>query len=177
MAESYGPLWPLCPAQLGDSTGDWMTHWTLESIPWDSFDRSKVDPELVKVVKAASMVEANGADYGTYLCAVFADDPEFQQAAREWSLEEVQHGMALARWAKLADPTFDFDAAFKRFTDGVKIETWRTASIRGSRSGELVARCIVETGTSSYYSAMSDATDEPVLKEVCRHIAADEFRH
>ena len=167
----------MCHARAGDSTGDTMMHWTLESIPWDKFDRSKVDPELVKIVKAASMVEANGADYGSYLCSVFDDDPEFRQAARAWSLEEVQHGMALARWAKLADPSFDFDAAFKRFTDGVKIETWRTASIRGSRSGELVARCIVETGTSSYYSAMMDAADEPVLKEICRHIAADEFRH
>jgi hypothetical protein len=85
--------------------------------------------------------------------------------------------MALARWAALADETFDFDAAFKRFTDGFKIETWRTESLRGSRSGELVSRCIVETGTSSYYSALKDAVDEPVLKEICRNIAADEFRH
>ena len=161
----------------GDCTGNRMTHWTLESIPWDKFDRSKIDPELVKVVKAASLVEANGADYGSYLGSVFSDDPEFQQAAHAWSMEEVQHGRALARWAKLADPSFDFDAAFKRFTDGVKIDTSRTASVRGSRSGELVARCIVETGTSSYYSAMMDAADEPVLKEICRHIAADEFRH
>jgi len=167
----------MCHARAGDSTGDTMMHWTLESIPWDRFDRSKIDPELVKIVKAASLVEANGADYGSYLGSVFSDDPEFQQAARAWSLEEVQHGMALARWATLADPSFDFDGAFKRFTDGVKIETSSTASIRGSRSGELVARCIVETGTSSYYSAMMDAADEPVLKEICRHIAADEFRH
>jgi rubrerythrin len=161
----------------GDSTGDRMTHWTLETIPWETFDPSKVDPELVKIVKAASMVEANGADYGIYLCSVFADDPEFQAAARTWAQEEVRHGMALARWAKLADPSFDFDSAFERFRAGVPIQTWRTDSIRGSRSGELVARCIVETGTSSYYSALMDATDEPVLKEVCRHIAADEFRH
>ena len=50
-------------------------------------------------------------------------------------------------------------------------------SIRGSRVGELLARCIVETGTSSFYSAVEEATAEPVLKEICRHIAADEFRH
>jgi hypothetical protein len=50
-------------------------------------------------------------------------------------------------------PDFDFDAGFKRFTDGFKIATDSKASIRGSRSGELVARCIVETGTSSYYAA------------------------
>jgi hypothetical protein len=154
-----------------------MKHWTLDTIPWDQFDRSRVDPEVIKIVKAASMVEANGADYAKYLCNVFHDDPDFQAAAREWAEEEVQHGMALARWAALADPSFDFDAAFKRFTDGFKIETWHTKSLRGSRSGELVSRCIVETGTSSYYSALKDATDEPVLKEICRNIAADEFRH
>ncbi|HZF32755.1 MAG TPA: ferritin-like domain-containing protein [Candidatus Angelobacter sp.] len=154
-----------------------MKHWTLDDIPWERFDRSRVDPEVVKVVKAAAMVEANGGDYATYLCNVFHDDPEFQQVANEWAMEEVQHGMALARWAKLVDPTFDFDAAFKRFTDGFKIETWRTHSLRGSRSGELVSRCIVETGTSSYYSALKDAVEEPVLKEICRNIAADEFRH
>src|SRR5262249_1485891 len=35
----------------------------------------------------------------------------------------------------------------------------------------------VETGTSSYYSSLGDATDEPVLKAICKRIAADEFRH
>ena len=142
-----------------------MKHWTLDDIPWERFDRSRVDPEVVKIVKAAAMVEANGGDYARYLCNVFHDDPEFQEVANEWAMEEVQHGMALARWAKLADPTFDFEAAFKRFTDGFKIETWRTHSLRGSRSGELVSRCIVETCTSSYYSALKDAVEEPVLKE------------
>jgi hypothetical protein len=36
---------------------------------------------------------------------------------------------------------------------------------------------MVETGTSSYYSAMAEATEEPVLRQVCKLIAADEFRH
>ena len=35
--------------------------------------------------------------------------------------EEVQHGQALANWARLADPDFDFEASFKRFTDGYQI--------------------------------------------------------
>ena len=48
---------------------------------------------------------------------------------------------------------------------------------RGSRAGELIARCMVETGTSSYYTALGEATGEPVLKEICRLIAADELRH
>ena len=49
--------------------------------------------------------------------------------------------------------------------------------MRGSRRAEMVARCVVESGTSSYYSAIRDATDEPVLKEIAGRIAADEYRH
>src|SRR6266702_3458112 len=94
-------------------------HWTLADIPWPQFDAAKVDAETLKIVKAAALVEHNGGDYGTYLCNVFHDDPEF----------------------------------------------------------EVVARCIVETGTSSYYTALGEAVDEPVLKEICRNIAADEHRH
>jgi hypothetical protein len=41
----------------------------------------------------------------------------------------------------------------------------------------MVARCIVEVGTSSYYTALREAAAEPVLREICRHIAADELRH
>src|ERR1700757_3912441 len=118
-------------------------HWTLADIPWQRFDASKVDPEILKVVKAAAMVEHNGRDYADYLCNVFADDPAFQDVARGWAEEEVQHGQVLAEWARLADSSFDFESAFKRFTDGFKIETTAKASIRGSRSAELVARCIV----------------------------------
>ena len=151
--------------------------WTLDDIAWDDFDRSKVDPEIVKLIKAASMVEYNGADYTDYLCNVFADDPDFQDAARKWGREEIQHGQALAAWAEKVDPDFDFDASFKRFVEGFRPDVEATESIRGSRSGELVARCIVETGTSSFYSAIAEATDEPVLQQICRAIAADEFRH
>jgi len=59
-----------------------MKGWTLQDIPWDRFDRSRVDPEILRVVKAAAMVEGNGGDYSTYLCNVFHDDPAFQQIAR-----------------------------------------------------------------------------------------------
>ena len=154
-----------------------MKSWTLADIPWDRFDPAKVDAEMLRLVKAAAMVEFNGGDYAIYLCNVFHDDPEFQSAARDWGVEEVRHGEALARWARLADPSFDFEAGFKRFTDGYKLPLQSTRSVRVSRTGELIARCIVETGTSSYYSALGEATDEPVLRAICSNIAADEFRH
>jgi rubrerythrin len=152
-------------------------HWTLDDIQWDAFDASKADPDIVRIVKAASLVEQNGRDYATYLGNVFHDDPEFKAAAAAWAEEEVQHGQALKRWAQLADPTWDFDAAFKLFTTEFKLPLQATASVRGTRTGELISRCIVETGTSSYYTALAEATTEPVLTQLCRKIAADELRH
>lgn len=154
-----------------------MKHWTIEQVAWDRFDPSKVEPEVIPLVKAAAMVERNGDDYALYLKSVFKDDPDFQHAADNWAVEEVQHGDALGKWASLADPSFDYPAAFARYRDGYKIDVKADASIRGSRTGELIARCMVETGTSSYYTALGEASEEPVLKEICRLIAADEYRH
>ena len=154
-----------------------MARWALDDIPWNEFDRTKLDPEIVRIVKAAALVEYNGAAYAHYLCRVFVDDPEFQASARRWGEEEIQHGRALGRWAELADPDFDFVAAVSRFREGFHIDFDRAQSRRGSPAGEMVARCIVETGTSSYYSALRDATGEPVLRAICNNIAADEVRH
>ena len=154
-----------------------MRGWTLDDIPWHQFDPAQVDPELVRIVKAASLVERNGAAYAGHLCRVFAGDLEFQAAARRWGEEEVQHGAALARWAGLADPDFDFEAAFARFQEGFRVDFDAGHSRRGSRAGEMVARCVVEIGTSSYYTALYEAAAEPVLREICRRIAADEIRH
>jgi rubrerythrin len=154
-----------------------MKHWRIEQVAWDRFDPSRVDPELIPLVKAAAMVERNGDDYALYLKSVFRDDPDFRKAAENWAEEEVQHGEALGKWAALADPGWDFRAAFGRYRESFTIDTKADASIRGSLTGELIARCMVETGTSSYYTALGEGTEEPVLKEICRLIAADEYRH
>ncbi len=154
-----------------------MKHWRLEDVAWDRFDPAQVDPDIVPLVKAAAMVERNGTDYAVYLSRVFHDDPDFKGAVDNWAVEEVQHGDALGRWAMLADPGWDFEAAFQRYRDGYKLPLDVDASVRGSRTGELIARCMVETGTSSYYTALADATAEPALQHVCKLIAADEYRH
>jgi len=153
------------------------SHWKPADLPWDQFKPGQVDPETLKVIKAASLVEYGGGKYGHYLCNIFSDDPQFQLAARHWADEEVQHGEALGRYAELADPAFSLQPAYARFEAGYGFDIEAVESVRGSRSGELIARCIVETGTSSYYTAIADATEEPLLKAICRHIAADELRH
>jgi rubrerythrin len=154
-----------------------MRAWTLADIAWHRFEPQAVDADLLRLAKAASLVEYNARAYARHLCRIFADDPEFKEQAQRWGEEEVQHGRALARWAALADPGFDFAAAFGRFQAGFRADFDRDSSRRGSRAGEMIARCIVETGTSSYYAALREAATEPVLRQICRNIAADEVRH
>ena len=36
--------------------------WTLQDIPWDRFDAAKVNPDILKVAKAAALVEYNARD-------------------------------------------------------------------------------------------------------------------
>lgn len=154
-------------------------HWTLDTINWQKFDGSKLDPALLRAVKAAALVEYNAKDYVEYLRKVFQNDPKTMQVLEHWGEEEVQHGDALGRWAEIADPTYNFKEAFTRFREGYTPEHFVNAdgSVRGSRIGELIARCVVECGTSSGYTALRDATEEPVLKQIAGLIAADEFKH
>ena len=154
-----------------------MSHWSLDDIPWEQFDASKVAPQLVSLIKSACMVEHNSDDYVRYLCEVFHDDEEFQTMAHAWAKEELLHGQSLRKWTELADPQFNFDESFHIFTTGYELPKDVTESVRGSRCGELISRCVVETGTSTYYTAIKEMTDEPVLKLLCAKIAADEFRH
>ena len=154
-----------------------MPYWSLDDIPWHAFEASKLRPEHVALVRAACLVEHNSDDYADYLSNVFADDPEFQNAMINWAKEEVQHGMALRRWAELADQHFDFGLSFDLFTKNHHVPVDAKESVRGSHCGELIARCVVESGTSIYYTAIKENSEEPVLKAICAKIAADEYRH
>jgi hypothetical protein len=151
--------------------------WTLDDIDWHLFDPSAIETNTLAAVKSAALVEFNSRDYVEYLDRVFADDPATRDEIAQWGVEEQQHGEALGRWAQLADPDFDFAAAIARFREGYRVHPDAIASVRGSQSGEMIARCIVECGTSSFYSSLRDGVREPVLRQIADLIARDEFHH
>jgi hypothetical protein len=153
--------------------------WSPDDIAWEKFDRSKAEPWIIDAIKSAALVEYNAPDYVGYLKRVFPD-PAFHPVIEQWGHEESQHGEVLGRWAELADPSFRLEDAFERFRAGYRPPHFDGAdetSVRGSKRGEMIARCVVESGTSTYYSAIKEATAEPVLQEIAGRIAADEYRH
>jgi hypothetical protein len=151
--------------------------WELDDIPWNRFEPGLVDATTLALARTACLVEHNSGEYGRYLKEVFSDDPRLHAPIDGWVAEEVRHGEALRRWCELADPRFDFATAFAAFTARIRLPSGLGRSVRGSRPGELLARCVVECGTSFYYSSLRDAVREPALKAICARIAADEFRH
>ena len=98
-----------------------MPRWSQDDIAWDSFDSTRLSRETLQVVKAAALTEYNAARYTRYLENVFNDDESFRVMAHEWQLEEEQHGRILGRYSEIAEPGYDFAAAFRRFTDGYVI--------------------------------------------------------
>jgi hypothetical protein len=154
-----------------------MATWNLDTIPWHLFNPDKVDPTFLALAKSAALVEYNSSEYGRYLCQVFATDFSLCSEINRWSKEEEQHGQALRKWCELADVDFNFDEAFSKFSGKIQLPNGSQGSVRGSGTGELLARCVVECGTSMFYSCLSDQVEEPVLKYICTLIARDEFNH
>jgi len=153
--------------------------WSLDDVQWSKFDASKVEPWLLTAIKGSALVEFNAPDYVSYLKRVF-HDAKTHALIEQWGEEETQHGRALGRWAEMADPSFNLQETFERFREGYRPPHFtgdEEGSIRGSKRGEMISRCVVESGTSSFYSALREAIDEPVLKEIAGRIAADEYRH
>lgn len=151
--------------------------WKFEDIDWSLFNPKKVTPEIVRIIKAGSVIEHNGSDYGCYLKGVFKGDTLFEKEIDSWAQDEIKHGAVLAEWVKMADPAYNFQERFNAYVEGFPINVNAKESIRGSRGAELLTRCMVEIGTSSFYTAVKDGTDEPLLKHICEKIAADELRH
>ncbi len=152
-------------------------NWRLDDIHWSKFDASKVDPHVLSALKTAALVEFNSPDYVSYLHKVFADQPEVCQEIARWGHEERQHGEVLRKWVELADPDFDFELALQTFKSLYRVDTEVEVSKRGSQAGEMLSRCVVESATSFFYTAIKDRTQEPCLRQICQHIARDEFAH
>lgn len=155
------------------------SHWRLEDIPWDAIRHEAIrdDRYFLQLLAGASFVETAADLYTANLLRYFEGDAEVcAWLEREWQHEEMQHGAALRRYVAAVWPEFDWQPAF----DGFLAEyapLCDDTHLGPTRALELVARCVVETGTSSFYRMLAEASPEPVLSRLAEHIRRDEVRH
>lgn len=153
--------------------------WRVEDIDFTRIDRQRAggSEDLLLLLCAASFIESGSDLYTRNLTVFFDGDPEVSAWLRdEWEPEELQHGRALKSYIHHIWPEFDWDTAFDHFFDEYS-KTCSVEQFQRSRALEMVARCVVETGTATLYRAINECSDDPVLKELTDHIRTDEVRH
>jgi len=153
--------------------------WGLDNIPFE-----QVNPELVRdredlfyLVTGASFVEIASDLYTDNLIQYFQGDEQVVEWLRDhWQHEEMRHGYSLRDYVRTVWPDFDWQAAYDSFFD----EYSRLCTVdefEPTRGLEMAARCVVETGTATFYQALSEQTCEPVLQGIAARIRADEVGH
>ena len=153
--------------------------WTVDQIPYHAVDPELMrdETELFYIITSASFIEITSDLYTRNLIEFYDGDDEIADwLANYWEQEEVQHGVALKRYVQAAWPDFDWERAYRGFFEEYSL-LCNLESLAENRSLEMVARCVVETGTSSFYRTLSEASPDPVLKQITENISADEVRH
>jgi rubrerythrin len=153
-------------------------HWSLDDIPWHLVHRDAVwrNQGLFYMVAAASLMESATDLYTENLIDYFAGDDEITSWLKDyWLPEELQHGRALRRYVETAWPDFPWERVRAGFIE--EFRPFCDEALEAARALEMASRCVVETGTASFYTCLSRASPDPVLAQLTRHIAADEVGH
>ncbi|MES1196240.1 MAG: ferritin-like domain-containing protein [Steroidobacter sp.] len=153
--------------------------WTLASIDFNSIDTdsARKREDVFVLVCSSSFIESGSDLYTQNLVRHFPDDIALQTwLSQHWEQEELQHGRALSAYIQHVWPEFDWHAAYQCFWNEYSKQCL-TEYLEQSRGLELVARCVVETGTASLYRALSTMRVEPVLTRLAANIMSDEIRH
>ena len=120
---------------------------------------------LFYMIAAASLMESATDLYTENLIEYFAGDDEITSWLKDnWLPEELQHGRALRRYVETAWPDFPWDEVRQDFIE--EFRPFCDEALEQARGLEMASRCVVETGTASFYTCLSRASPDPVLASV-----------
>jgi hypothetical protein len=142
--------------------------WKIADLAWSDFDKSKVDIELITLVKTMTIGECTTFSATRSFMDLFADDLDFTQWLAVWFYEETKHPHVLIRWLSCAGESIGEQEllAAREITpmtkSGVEMLTFNIVS-------EIVA--------ASLYQSFAKIVSEPLLKEILMFLSKDEMRH
>ena len=148
---------------LGQKRG---ASWSIEDIPYEVLAprRCSVDQRLFYSLLPPPLSKSRrSSTRATWSTTSAATVRSSNGWSGSWEIEERQHGAALKRYVQTAWPDFDWEAAYRNFfADYSRLCT--IEQLAGTRALEMAARCVVETGTATFYRMLSQTSDEPVLR-------------
>lgn len=155
------------------------SHWRVEDICLDRIDRTAIEhnEDLFFMLLSASFVETGSDTYASNLAEHYGEHPEISGWLKQrWEVEELQHGHALRAYVEAVWPLFPWQQAYDSFFAEYS-QLCTMDELYSDPRLEMVARCVVEMGTTAYYQTLQGFTEEPVLKELLGHIRNDEVSH
>jgi hypothetical protein len=168
--QGSAPATPAAPTTAG---------WRVDDIPYHAIDPTLLQghDDLFFMLVSASFVEISSDLYTRNLVEYYRDDTVLSAwLDRRWQHEEVQHGVALRRYIATAWPDFPWRQVYDDFLDDYR-RFCSVEQLGPTRALELAARCLVETGTATLYTALHRLSPEPVLRQLTLNIRNDEVRH
>jgi hypothetical protein len=169
---------PAAPSEAADRGRPARRHWSLADIPWRAIEPNTLggSEAWFYLLAAASLMESATDLYTGNLIEYFAGDDEITGWLKNyWLPEELQHGRALRCYVETAWPEFPWDRVRGDFVE--EFRPFCDNALEPARGLEMASRCAVETGTASFYTCLSHASPDPVLRLLTRRIAEDEVRH
>ncbi|HTS53055.1 MAG TPA: ferritin-like domain-containing protein [Burkholderiales bacterium] len=152
--------------------------WSLADL-----DLGRIELDLVRddrftyyLVAGASFIETAADLYTNNLVQHFPDPLARDWLAKRWQVEELQHGRALRAYVEAVWPGLDWERGYAGFL-GEYSKLCTMDQLESSRALEMAARCVIETGTATFYTTLHRWAREPVLKQLTGLIRRDEVRH
>ncbi|MDD5405680.1 MAG: ferritin-like domain-containing protein [Sulfurovaceae bacterium] len=160
-----------------------MAKWNYKKdIDYNAIDIEKIKENyfLLHLLAIASFIEITSETYTENLSEYYKDNTEVVQWLNDdWQKEEVQHGKALKTYIEHVWPQFPWQKAYERFLELYK-PLCNIDEFQQTKALEMLARMIVETGTSTMYrtlEAYAKSLDEPILEHLSHNIYKDEVNH
>ena len=160
-----------------------MAHWDYrKDIDYGSIDIAKIKENrfLFHLLAIASFIEIASETYAKNLSAYYHENAEAVAWINgTWEKEELQHGEALKAYVSRVWPEFPWQKAYSRFL-ALYLPLCNLGALQPTKGLEMVARMIVETGTSTMYRAFEEygkSLGEPVFAHLSHLIYKDEVNH
>lgn len=144
------------------------TRWQITEIPWDQIDKSKVDEELITLVKSIASSEFTTFSATRSFMELFEEDIDFTQWLAVWLYEETKHPHVLIKWLSMIGES----VSGQFLLDGRRITPMSESKVE-----TLTFNIISEIVAGSTYLHGKTLIREPVLRIILDHLGKDEMRH
>jgi len=154
---------------------------------YEDIDYNLVNKEAIKnidflfyLITSASFIEITSDVYEKNLAQFYKDNQTLVGWLENvWEPEELQHGKALKKFVNTVWPEFNWERAYERFKK-YYLPHCTLDEFQPTKAKEMLARMVVETGTSTFYKALENYSkdiDTPILAQIAHNISKDEVYH